>query len=98
MIRGITHVRLGLDGRLSRVRWQEVAGADVPTGSAREASIEDIAAAIEAGEPVQFWPRLGTGQRVHGGELRVERDAAGRPGLVEERAEGGHRLLDLPRF
>ncbi|WP_284620665.1 hypothetical protein [Aquabacterium humicola] len=96
-IRGITHIRLGLDGRVGVVRWQEVTGGRVPTGAARQATLEEIVAHIEAGKTVEFWPRVGSGQRVSGGAVLVERDADGRAKLVEER-QGGHRLIELPRF
>lgn len=95
--RGITHVRLGLDGRIGAVRWQEVTAAGLPTGPAQEATVEQIAAAIAAGDAVTFWSPLQGGQRASGGELQVERDADGKPRLVEARA-GGRRLIDLPRF
>lgn len=95
--RGITHIRLGLDGRIAAVRWQAVGSATLPTGPAQEATVEQIAAAIGAGEQVSFWTPLQGGQRISGGELQVERDPDGRPRLVEARA-GGRRLIDLPRF
>ncbi|NRF69830.1 hypothetical protein HLB44_22750 [Aquincola sp. S2] len=97
MTRGITHVRLGLDGRIAVVRWQEVATARMPTGAAQEATLEQLAAAIEAGETIEFWSRLNGGQRASGGEVRIERDSDGKLRLIEARASG-QRLDDLPRF
>lgn len=95
--RGITNIRLGADGRIAQVRWQEVNAVGLPAGRAQEANIEQIAEAIGAGERVGFWGPLRGGQRARGGELLVERDASGRPLLVESKP-GAVRLLDLPRF
>jgi hypothetical protein len=94
---GITNIRLGADGRIALVRWQEVNAAGLPAGRAQESSIEQLAAAVGAGERVAFWGPLRGGQRARGGELLVERDESGRPLLVESRP-GAVRLLDLPRF
>ena len=96
-VRGITHVRLGLDGRIAVVRWQEVGTARMPTGAAHEATVEQLAAAMEAGDTVEFWSRLSGGQRAPGGEVRIDRGDNGKLLLAEVRP-GPHRLLDLPRF
>jgi hypothetical protein len=95
--RGITHIRLGLDGRIAVVRWQEVGAAGMPTGPAQEATVESMAAAINEGDVVTFWSPLQGGQRTSGGEVQVELSPDGKLRLVVVRA-GSRRLEDLPRF
>ncbi|WP_284620564.1 hypothetical protein [Aquabacterium humicola] len=95
--RGITHVRLGPDGQIAAVLWGEVTAATSPAGPFRKATVEQLAAAIDAGETVAFWTLTTDGRRSFGGVIHVERGEGGRLHLVEVGA-GDLVLLNLPRF
>lgn len=95
--RGITHVRLGPDGHIAAVLWREVTPARSPAGPIRKATVEQLAAAIDAGETVAFWTLSTGGRRSFGGVICVERGEGGRLHLVEAGA-GDLVLLNLPRF